>query len=114
MMEKPSTEDSRKTDAKTTARRPRPNPWMFLLLGAAMLLLYMFTQLPRYSHIEDYGYFLELIRQGKVQRIEISEEEAYGIFADPLPLESELDSYGKPREERKPLMKNFHVRLLKD
>ena len=67
-MEKPSTEDSRKTDAKTTARRPRSSPWMFLLLGAALLLLYMFTQLPRYSHIEDYGYFLQLIRDGLSNR----------------------------------------------
>ncbi|MGE0756511.1 MAG: ATP-dependent zinc metalloprotease FtsH [Pirellulaceae bacterium] len=113
-MDKPATDASKKNDNKTPVRRPRPNPWLLVIAVVGLMLLYVFTQLPRYSHIEDYGYFMELVKDRKIQRIEIAEDEAYGIFRDPPPLESPLDKQGKPRADRNRLLPNFHVRLPAD
>lgn len=113
-MEKPPAEDRRSPDAKTAARRGRPSPWLFVIVAVLVMFLFAMLRIPRYSHIDDYGYFEELVSTGKVQRIEIGEGEAVGIFRDPPPLESELDSQGRPRKERKPLERHFRVTLLKD
>lgn len=115
-MEKPAGNEPKdtKTDPKGSARRPRPSPWLFIVVAIVVMLLYAMMQMPTYSYIEDYGYFKQLVRDGRIQRIELSEEEAYGIFKDPPPKESELDSQGRPRKERKTLSQHFHVRLLKD
>lgn len=113
-MEKPSTDDKPSLDGKSAPRRPRPSPWLFVVVAVVVMLLYAILQMPKMSHIEDYGYFVKLVRDGHVQRIEIAEDEANGIFKDRPPLESELDSQGQLRKERKSLEKRFSVHLLKN
>src|SRR5688572_16411011 len=109
MMEKPSNDRPTPEGKSPAARRPRPSPWLFVIVALVVMLLFTLVQAPKYSFIEDYGYFEQLVRDGRVQRIELGEEEATGIFKDPPPMDSELDSQGKPRKERKQLAENFRI-----
>jgi cell division protease FtsH len=113
-MEKPLNDTSTPPDGKAPARRPRPSPWLFVIVALIVMLLFTLVQSPNRSFIEDYRYFEKLVQEGRIQRIELGEEDATGIFKSPAPMESELDDKGRPRKERKQLYDHFHVRLLKD
>lgn len=113
-MEKPVPEPSRTpADAKPPPRRPIPGMLFTIGLGLLLGILILATLVPKRSVIEDYSYFVQLVREGRVQRLEIAGDEAFGVFKDQPPLDSELDSEGNHRKDRKQLEKNFYVRLLK-
>lgn len=100
-------------DAKPPVRRPMPGMLFMVGLGLLLGLLILATLVPKRSVIEDYSYFVQLVREGRVQRLEVAGDEAFGVFKDDPPLESEFDSEGNRRKERTKLEKNFYVRLLK-
>lgn len=112
-MDKQATEQRTPKDAKPPARRPVSGLLLMLGLGLLLGLLLLSTFVPSRSVIDDYSYFVQLVREGHVARLEITGDEAFGIFKGEPPLESELDSEGNPRPQRKQLSKNFYVRLLK-
>ena len=93
-------------------RRGGPNGWLLLgLLVIIGFVVFRGTVTPR-SVITDYRFFLQQIEAGNVFSVELHGTDlARGTFKTP-PLESELDSSGKKREERKRLEKNFEVRLV--
>ena len=112
-MNKPVPEPRTPPDGKPPARRPMPGMLLMLGLGLLLGLLLLSTFVPNRSVIEEYSYFVQLVREGHVQRLEIAGDEAFGVFKGEPPLESEFDSEGNRRKERKPLRKNFYVRLRK-
>jgi cell division protease FtsH len=113
-MDKPGSDSPHPENSKPPARRPIPGLILIIGLGLMLGLLFVNSFVPKRSVIDDYSYFVDLVREGRVQRLEIAGDEAFGVFKgeDP-PLESEFDSDGNRRKNREKLEKNFYVRLSK-
>ena len=113
-MDKPTPEQRPPADGKPPPPR-RPLSGMLLMIGLGLLLglLLLSTFVPSRSVIDDYTYFVELVKGGHVQRLEIAGDEAFGVFKGDPPLDSEFDVEGNRKPDRKQLKKYFYVRLLK-
>ncbi len=112
-MDKPTPEQRTSADSKPPTRRPLPAMLLMIGLGLLLGLLLLGSLFNSRSVIDDYTYFVQLVREGRVQRLEIAGDEAFGVFKGDPPLESEYDSEGNRRTERRKLSKYFYVRLLK-
>jgi cell division protease FtsH len=111
-MEKRSQDDNSHEPGQRQFARRGPNVW--LLLGLGLILFFLLFRFPNSrSVIQQYNFFEEQVKAGKVESVElIGHELAYGTFKEPPPLEPEFGLDGKKKEERERLKKNFRVRLL--
>ena len=79
-MDKPKTQPHPPDDAKPPTRRPIPGVMLMVGLGLLLGLLLLSTLVPTRSAIDDYSYFVQLVKEGRVQRLEIAGDEAFGVF----------------------------------
>jgi cell division protease FtsH len=113
-------ERSPKDPAKVTpARRPvlrrgGPNFWLLLGLLAVVLVMFLSRQRPAQSTI-PYYFFIEQIQKDNVERVELGDQEAEGLFKKaPIgPPETDATGNKKPTPP-KTLNQNFRVVLLRN
>ena len=71
-------------ESKAAMRRPSPNIWVLLAIVGVMAMAVFLAQGPRRSTI-TYSVFLEQIEKGNVLFVQLGDQEATGVFQNPLP-----------------------------
>ena len=96
--------------------RRGPNLWLLIGMVAVIAFVLFAQQGPARSAI-TWDFFLYQIEQDNVERVEIEDRKAYGIFKE-IPTGEEIppeyDSQGKKKESERELKKQFWVLLLRN
>jgi cell division protease FtsH len=114
-MERTPKDPAKVTPARRTVlRRGGPNFWLLLGLLAVVLVMFLSRQRPAQSTI-PYYFFIDQIQKDNVERVELGDQEAEGLFkAAPIgPPETDASGTKKPTSP-KVLYQNFRVVLLRN
>jgi len=100
-MEKPSPDPTKAAkDGRGVLRRGSPNLWLLLGLLVIIVIMFLSQQGPPRSTI-PYYFFVKQVQEGNIQRVEVGDQEAEGVFKQQPLAPATVDASAKRRMARR-------------